>query len=299
MRPQLDIPRNLPDLQGKIAVITGAGKGIGRCLALSFAKAGAHVVMADIDAEAGAEAMALLQENGCEAVFVKTDVSDEKQVRHLIETAVKLGLGADQAGQKKRKEADQLKTNEADKTGEAEVDNRHLDILINNAAIANAGAAHLFSDSMEAFDKVLSVNLRGPFMLAKLAAPFMSGRQASIVNIASTRAFMSEARTEAYAASKGGLVALTHAMAVSLAPLKIRVNSVSPGWIDTIPWQKDFPDPVNWPEHEHLQHPAGRIGKPADIAAACLWLCSEDAGFITGENLMVDGGMTKKMIYEE
>ena len=109
---------------------------------------------------------------------------------------------------------------------------------------------------------------------------------------------MSEPETEAYSASKGGVIALTHAMAVSLSKRRIRVNCISPGWIDVSGWQKGHPTPVQLSETDHRQHPAGRVGEPADIAAACLYLCSADAGFVTGTNLTVDGGMTIKMIYE-
>lgn len=112
----------------------------------------------------------------------------------------------------------------------------------------------------------------------------------SIINIASTRAFMSEPNSEAYAASKGGIIALTHALAVSFAPDHIQVNAISPGWIET-------GDYGQLREIDHLQHPAGRVGRPDDIARACLYLTSEGNDFITGANLVIDGGMTRKMIY--
>jgi NAD(P)-dependent dehydrogenase (short-subunit alcohol dehydrogenase family) len=117
-----------------------------------------------------------------------------------------------------------------------------------------------------------------------------AGGAAAIVNIASTRALQSEPNTEAYAASKGGIVALTHALAVSLGPA-VRVNCISPGWIDVRASQLS--------DQDHAQHPVGRVGKPLDIAKLVLFLLSEDAGFITGQNFVVDGGMTRKMIYEE
>ena len=112
-----------------------------------------------------------------------------------------------------------------------------------------------------------------------------------IINISSTRAFMSEANTEAYSASKGGITALTHSMAVSLADKGIRVNCISPGWIDVSKGKEKLT------EMDHKQHPAGRVGVPEDIASACLYLTSDEAGFITGTNLNIDGGMTVKMIY--
>ncbi|HSV26450.1 MAG TPA: SDR family oxidoreductase, partial [Sedimentisphaerales bacterium] len=132
------------------------------------------------------------------------------------------------------------------------------------------------------------VNLTGPFLTSKHAAPHIARNKGGIVNIASTRALMSEANTEAYSASKAGLVGLTHALAVSLGP-DVRVNCISPGWIDTADSRLSDAD--------HAQHPAGRAGRPEDIAEMTLYLCSAAAGFITGQNFVVDGGMTKKMIY--
>lgn len=260
------LPAMLPDLREKTAVITGAGQGIGRCIAMSFAKAGASVFLADQDAEAGRETAALIRAAGGRSTFFRTDVSDEQAVQDLMDKA------AGQSG---------------------------IDFLINNAAIAQAGTAHVFSDSADGFDRVLAVNLRGPFLCARAVIPFMRGHDGSIVNITSTRAVMSEAKTEGYAASKGGLVALTHALAVSLENSGIRVNCISPGWIDTTGWRKgqDGTEPDGLSETDHRQHPAGRVGRPADIASACLWLCSTDAGFVTGTHLIVDGGMTRKMIY--
>ena len=146
--------------------------------------------------------------------------------------------------------------------------------------------------TVDQWDLVLNTNLRGAFLCSREAAKIMRRQGGgAIVNIASTRAFMSEANTEAYSASKGGIIALTHALAVSLAPDKIRVNSISPGWIET-------GDYAELREIDHLQHPAGRVGIPDDIARACLFLTHDDNGFITGANIMIDGGMTRKMIYE-
>jgi NAD(P)-dependent dehydrogenase (short-subunit alcohol dehydrogenase family) len=144
---------------------------------------------------------------------------------------------------------------------------------------------------------VIAVNLTGMFLLVKYTLPCFRNGKGAIVNIASTRASMSEADTEAYSASKGGVVALTHALALSLGP-KIRVNCISPGWIETLSGKKksrrEFP---KFSAADHGQHPAGRVGTTEDVAEMALFLLSDKAGFITGQNFVVDGGMTKKMIY--
>jgi len=174
-----------------------------------------------------------------------------------------------------------------------------IDALINNAAIAAAENAPLQELTFEEWDKKISTNLSGPFLCAKYFADLLKKESGSIVNIASTRALMSEPNTEAYSASKGGIVALTHALANSLGP-KIRVNAVSPGWIDVRAWQKDSNHEVpELREIDHAQHPVGRVGEPMDVAYLVAFLISDRARFITGQNFVVDGGMTKKMIYEE
>lgn len=160
----------------------------------------------------------------------------------------------------------------------------HVDCLVNNAMLSRGG---LPDCSWEDFNYVLKVGVSAPYLLAKLFLDhFAPG--AAIVNISSTRDRMSQPGTESYTAAKGGISALTHALAVSLAG-RVRVNSVSPGWIDTSFREYEGPDA--------LQHPAGRVGNPMDIANTVLFLCSKKAGFITGENVCVDGGMTRQMIY--
>ncbi|MCR4950272.1 MAG: SDR family oxidoreductase [Solobacterium sp.] len=160
----------------------------------------------------------------------------------------------------------------------------HVDYLVNNALPRMKG---INDCSYEEFMNALAVGVGAPFYLAKLFLPYFS-EGASIVNISSSRDRMSQPQTESYTAAKGGISALTHALAVSLGP-KVRVNSISPGWIDTQFTVYEGPDA--------LQQPAGRVGDPLDIANLVLYLCSEKAGFITGENICVDGGMTKLMIY--
>ncbi len=160
----------------------------------------------------------------------------------------------------------------------------HVDFLINNALPLMKGITEC---SYEEFQYAMSVGVTAPFYLAKLFAPHFS-EGAAIVNISSSRDRMSQPQTESYTAAKGGIAALTHALAVSLSG-KVRVNSISPGWIDTAYTVYEGPDAV--------QQPAGRVGNPMDIASMVLFLCSDNAGFITGENICIDGGMTRQMIY--
>lgn len=159
-----------------------------------------------------------------------------------------------------------------------------VDYLINNAAPMSKGIADA---SYEEFEYALAVGVTAPFYLAKLFMPYFA-ENASIIQISSSRDRMSQPQTESYTAAKGGIAALTHAMAVSFAG-KVRVNSISPGWIDNDYKIYEGPDAI--------QQPAGRVGNPMDIANMVLFLCSDKAGFINGENICIDGGMTKQMIY--
>lgn len=249
-------------LAGKVAVITGGGQGIGKAIAKAFLEKSCSVVIADSDREAGEETADELKGLG-RISFIPADVSREHDVGELVR------LTLERFGR--------------------------LDILVNNAGISINKPLELLS--LDEWNQVLGVNLTGPFLCARQAAPQLREREGCIINIASTRAFMSEADTEAYSASKGGIEALTHAMAVSLGP-GIRVNCISPGWIETGNWKKRSQRRI--PElsaEDHLQHPAGRVGHPEDIAHLALFLASADASFITGANFIVDGGMTRKMIY--
>ncbi len=249
-----------------VVAITGGAQGIGRATALLFAKEGYKVSIADIDKEAGFEVIRMIREQGGEAMFMCVDVSDADSVKRWIALTVN-ELGS-------------------------------VDVLINNAGIGKGGP--MLTLSPDDFDRVLAVNLRGTFLCSQQAADWMRRRGGgAIINIASTRALMSEADTEAYSASKGGILALTHAMAISLGKYGIRVNAISPGWIETSDWQYSARATVpRHSERDRLQHPVGRVGKPEDIAYACLYLAGSRAGFITGQNIVIDGGMTVKMIYE-
>lgn len=160
----------------------------------------------------------------------------------------------------------------------------HIDYLINNALPLNMG---IHEATYEQFEYALKVGITAPFYLSKLFLPYFA-KHASIINISSSRDRMSQPETESYTAAKGGISTLTHAMAMSLANT-VRVNSISPGWIDT--------NDTVYEGSDALQQPVGRVGNPLDIANMVLFLCSDKAGFITGENICIDGGMTKQMIY--
>ena len=173
----------------------------------------------------------------------------------------------------------------------ASINNDHgaIHILINNAGISEFKS--IWEVDEKEWDRVLDTNLKSVFICSREAARFMTEDIRSIVNMASTRAFMSEPHTETYSASKGGIYALTHSLAATLSENSIRVNSIAPGWIHTGD-EKDL-RPI-----DHQQHWSGRVGKVDDIARACLFLCDSKNDFITGECLKIDGGMAHKMIYE-
>ena len=245
--------------KGKTAVVTGAGRGIGLCIAARFLAAGGHVVIAEADTALKEQALAVLQA-GERAVFAAVDVGDETAVKAVMALAV-------------------------ERFG-------RLDAVVHNAAISDNRPIETLT--FEAWRRVIDTNLSGAFLCAKHAAQHLRKTGGAMVLIASTRAMMSEPNTEAYSASKAGLVGLTHALAMSLAP--VRVNCISPGWIVTDPWQQGRPA-TTLTEQDKSQHPVGRVGRAEDIAEMALYLCGEKAGFITGQNFIIDGGMTKKMIY--
>lgn len=255
-------------LKDRVAIVTGGGQGIGAAIAQVFAQNGMKVVIAEIDEEAGIERESILRSSGYDVKFIRTDVSDEGSVRRMVEQTVQFYGG--------------------------------VDVLVNNAAISSTKS--IFERTLEEWERVIRVNLTGPYICARHCAEQMIERGGGvIINIASTRAFMSEPDTEPYSASKGGVVALTHSLAISLAKYRIRVVCISPGWIETSRWKKGSlrKEPELRPI-DHEQHPAGRVGDPMDIANLCLFLAdNEKSGFITGVNFTVDGGMTVKMIYVE
>jgi NAD(P)-dependent dehydrogenase (short-subunit alcohol dehydrogenase family) len=248
--------------EASAALVTGGAQGIGRAISLLLARKGWRVLAGDTDKEAGAEIEAL----DPHVVYGQLDVASETSVAHAV------GEALDRFGR--------------------------LDALINNAGFMSPRVAIETLD-LATWNRVIGVNLTGAFLCAKYATPHLKETHGAIVNIASTRALQSEADTEPYSASKGGLVALTHALAVSLSGA-VRVNCISPGWIETSAWKKASQRKApKLSAEDHAQHPAGRVGTPDDIAAAVAFLLSEDAGFITGANFVIDGGMTRKMIYAE
>lgn len=252
--------------ENNVVIITGAGGGIGKASAKRFLKMGWAVIIAECDSEAGREAEAEYAQLG-PVKFIETDVADESSVQEMVAEAVK--------------------------------EFGRIDGLVNNAGISDPFKGPLEDLELACWNRIISTNLTGCFLCAKHTVKHIRPTKGAIVNIASTRALQSEPRTEAYSASKGGIVALTHALAISLGP-DIRVNCISPGWIDVSEWQKASRRKTRELRTiDHAQHPVGRVGSAEDIANLAAYLISDEAGFITGQNFIVDGGMTRKMIYED
>ncbi len=247
------------NFQDKISVVTGGANGIGRCIAEAFLDAGAKVAVVDLDAVSGER---LVSRYGAERVlFVQGDIAEKAVLKRFAEQVLQRF--------------------------------KRVDYLINNACVSKKGI--LSGCGYEDFDYVLRLGVLAPYYLTKLLdSAFAPG--AAAVNIASTRAFMSQGDTESYTAAKGGISALTHALAVSLSG-RVRVNAISPGWIETGAYHKNEQFVPAHSEPDRAQHPVHRVGTPQDIAKTVLFLCGDDASFITGENITVDGGMTKRMIY--
>lgn len=236
--------------QNRVAIVTGGANGIGRCLVEAFKAEGAQVAVIDREPIEGmAENTA---EQPCD-LFWLGDIAEDAVLADFIR----------QVGERFGR----------------------VDYLVNNAMSARKGI--LSGCSADDFLYVQKIGVLAPYRLTQLCLPLFSPA-ASVINITSTRAFQSQADTESYSAAKGGLTALTHALAVSLAD-RVRVNAIAPGWIDTTGG--------DWSDADRKQHPAGRIGTPADIAALALFLCGDESGFITGQTFVVDGGMSRLMTY--
>ncbi|WP_102782486.1 glucose 1-dehydrogenase [Thalassospira sp. GB04J01] len=253
----------------KVAFITGGAQGLGLGIAQHLLKSWWKVMMFDRDEEAGHEVMAALDdETRTRCLFFPGDVSNEKDVAIAVQRTI-------------------------DRFG-------RIDGLVNNAGIANPHSGSVEHLDWDDWQRVINVNLGGVFLTTKHATQHLRKTSGAIVNITSTRAFQSEPDTESYAASKGGIVALTHALAVSLSG-DVRVNAIAPGWIEVSDWQKQ--SNKSSPDHSETdksQHPVGRVGTPEDIAQAVSFLLDPaQSGFMTGETIRIDGGMTHKMIYAE
>lgn len=242
----------MPRVQPRAAIVTGAAKGIGWAIARKLLDDGWRVAAVDLSAQE----LARSYRGRRNVELIVADVSAEPDVERAVATVLK-------------------------RFGRLE------GLVLNAGFMIRKPIGKL---TLEEWRRVLDTNLTATFLFARAAEKPLRRAKGSIVTIASTRALMSEAQTESYSASKGGLIALTHALSISLAP-DVRVNCVSPGWIAT----KDY---GNLRRKDHLQHPAGRVGRPEDIAEIVAFLLdAEPAGFITGANVVVDGGMTRKMSY--
>ncbi len=242
-------------------IVTGGAQGIGKITVLELAKNGFGVSVFDKDPEALSEFKNEVDSDSI--AFFETDISLEKSVKKSI--AASLHLFGNIAG------------------------------LINNAAILiDKPITHL---SLDEWNRVLATNLTGAFLCSKHAVSELKKSKGRIINISSTRALQSEPNTEAYSTSKGGILAFTHSLAISLGP-EIKVNSICPGWIDVSTVRKQSKtEAANLTKADHLQHPAGRVGKAKDISNMVLFLLQAENDFITGQNFVIDGGITKKMIY--
>ena len=252
-------------LAGQVALVSGGARGIGLAIAERFQCAGAHVFLLDCDLAAGSTAASDLSARipMNPAVFLPADLTREADIHAAIE-AVKRTAG-------------------------------HLNILVNNAAIEFTRA---FPELTTAdWDSVLDVNLRGAFLLTQAALPLFPAEGGAIVNISSIHASHAFPGSLPYACAKAGLVAMTRNLALELAPRRIRVNSISPGYIDTRLWDeylKSVPNPAEVAAETTALHPLGRRGRPADVAEAALYLSGSGSSFVTGVDLVVDGGLTTR-----
>jgi Dehydrogenases with different specificities (related to short-chain alcohol dehydrogenases) len=244
------------EFDGKVALVTGGSSGIGKATALAFARAGANVVIASRRVTEGEQTVHEICERGGDAIFVKTDVSKASEVEGLMNQTIEF-YG-------------------------------RLDYACNNAGTFVMG--RLFELSEEEWDRTINANLKGIWLSLKYQIPIMLQQKGGvIVNMASMSAIIGNPGVSIYSASKGGVVALTQSAAIEYAASGIRINAISPGVIST-PMVDDIPTPLL--EDIQSKHPIGRLGKPEEIADAVVWLCSDKASFVTGHNMVIDGGYT-------
>lgn len=244
------------EFEGKVALISGGSSGIGKATAFAFARAGANVVIASRRVIEGEQTVHEICERGGDAIFVKTDVSKASEVEGLMNQTIKF-YG-------------------------------RLDYACNNAGAFVMG--RLFELSEEEWDRTINANLKGIWLSLKYQIPIMLQQKGGvIVNMASMSAIIGNPGVSIYSASKGGVVALTQSAAIEYAASGIRINAISPGVITT-PMVDDIPRPLL--EDIQSKHPIGRLGKPEEIADAVVWLCSDKASFVTGHNMVIDGGYT-------
>lgn len=246
------------DLTGKIAVVTGGSRGIGRAIALEFAKHGADVVIADVLIRESEQTCAEILELGRQAIVVKTDVSRKREVERLIRrTIVKFG---------------------------------RIDILVNNAGIYRTGAVEGLSEAE--WDSVIDINLKGYFLCSQAAGKEMiKQKSGNIINISSVAGLGGFANSEAYCSSKAGIILLTKSLAVDWAKHNIRVNAICPGAIKTAmtdPLMKD----KAFQQMIAQRTPLGRVGRPGEIASGALFLASKASSYVTGQAIAIDGGWT-------
>ena len=247
-------------LEGKTALVTGGGSGIGRAASLAYAKDGARVVVTAVNVEGGEETVQLIKETGGEAILVHADVSKPEDTQAMVAQAVET-FGS-------------------------------LDCAFNNAGIGGGKERHLTADYLEDdWDRVMSINLKGVWLCMKAEIPqMMKQGKGAIVNTASIAGLVGLSGTVAYVAAKHGVTGLTKAAAMEYAKSGIRVNAVCPGYIQTPLVQGIFDEIDGYRERVASRHPMDRLGEPEEIAQAVLWLSSDSASFVTGHNMAVDGG---------
>lgn len=249
-----------------VALITGAAHGIGAGIAERLAGDGYALALLDVNGDGvRAHAERLAKRFSNESMPLAVDTSDEAQVMAAVEQ-VRQRFG-------------------------------RIDALVNNAGIPDPATASVEELERETWDRYLAVNLTGYFLLAKHTLKMLRATRGAVVNIASVHALQSDRHNNAaYAATKGGIVAFTHALAVAEGP-EVRVNCISPGWIDVRDPEEKSREPLR--EIDHAQHPVGRVGEPRDVAALTAFLLSDDAGFITAQHFIADGGMSRRLGYAE